>query len=471
MTFGLRTSLAVFLAAVVGGMSLTAADASAARLKLVKAPPSVTHSSVAKFAWKGAKRKTRCRLDSRRAKRCHRHRTFRGLRAGRHRFVVRSGKFRKTRVWKVMDRAVIEGSAPRPPRPTRAGSVPLVGVKARLAGRGDGDLAAVVARLRVAGVRVVREDVSWATLEPQRDRFDWSSMDRWVAAAAREQIEIVALPNEAPTWATGAWNRPPTSGEALDQYAHFVRALIERYGTNGEFWHQHPELPHVPIRHWDIWNEPYVSRFWATDNFPDPAGYAHMFKTVVQTARPADPNAQFMLEADTRVIETGWPWKPFLTAMFDAEPDLAQYADAVSVHPYQGDGGSPHTCTPFKTSRGTNEDWRATVLQFCRITDIRRILDAHGAQHTKIWITEIGWTTAPNAPNAVTEQTQATRTSEVFELLRTTYKNMITGIIWYEYQSPEQNPNNENHYYGLTHPNNQPKPAWTTLTQELKAGF
>lgn len=345
-----------------------------------------------------------------------------------------------------------------------------IGVKARLSERSDAELETVVTDLRANGVRLVREDISWATLEPAHNVFDWSSMDRWMAVAARHGLRIMALPGDAPRWATPSWNIAPASGQSLAEFAEFVRALLQRYGTNGAFWRAHPELPAMPIRQWDIWNEPYVSRFWQ-DDFPDPEGYARMFKAVVETARPADPTARFLLEADTRVIETGWPWKPFLARMFDAVPNLGNYADAVSIHPYQGGGESPHSCSRFAPSRGVARDWRATVLQFCRIADIRRILDANGARRTNMWITEVGWSTAPAAESGVTEARQADYVHDVFEMLRGRYAGLVSGVIWYEYQSGEENPALEDDYFGLVRPDGTPKPAWTALAHEAVRGL
>ena len=187
-----------------------------------------------------------------------------------------------------------------------------VGITARLSERSDEDLARVVSRLRSAGVTYVKEDVSWRTLEPSRGVYDWSSMDRWVAAATSGGLRIIALPCDAPRWAMPAWNYAPVRGSGrLADFSAFVRKLVERYGTRGDFWVEHPELRTRPIRYYDIWNEPYVPRFWA-GRFPDPVGYARMFKAVVEAARPADPRARFLLQADTRVLATGYPGRPFL---------------------------------------------------------------------------------------------------------------------------------------------------------------
>lgn len=456
----LLTSIAL-LAALSG-----TASARRGHLRFIRAPKAQVRSSTATFVWTGAPKGASCQVDSHKLVKCRRSVTLRRLSIGRHKFVVRSAHRSAERTWKVMSRLM----APPPLPVANSSTAPLIGINARLEDLTATQLAATVAQLKSAGIGVVRVDVEWASLEPQNGVFAWAAMDRWVLACARAGIQIVGVVDDAPPWATGAWNAAPTIGAAETAYARFVKELVYRYGTEGVYWRAHPNIPVVPIVYWDIWNEPYVPQFWAR-NFPDPAGYAEMFKTVVETARPEDPNARFLLEADTRVISMGWPWKPFLTSMFDAVPDLGNYAYAVSVHPYQGDGGSPATCTPFTPSRGVQQDWRATVLQFCRIADIRRILNAYGAQNVKIWITELGWSTAPAAPDSVSEATQAAYTSEAFNLLRTTYENMVSGLVWYEYESPEQDPASQNDYFGFVHPNGKPKPAWTALVQGIQQGI
>ena len=191
-------------------------------------------------------------------------------------------------------------------------------------------------------------------------------------------------------------------------------------------------------------------------------------KRLCGAARRVDPSAKFLLEADTRIVCDGWPWKPFLAAMFDAVPDLGNYAYGVSVHPYQGDGGSPRSCTPAARTPGSPSRWQATALQFCRITDIHQILAAHGAADLKIWITEIGWSTAPAADEAVTDSAQAKYVQQAFELLRTRYQGLVSGLVWYEYQGPESDPSELDEYLGLVRANGEPKPAWQTFAEEAR---
>ena len=82
------------------------------------------------------------------------------------------------------------------------------------------------------------------------------------AAAADGGLRIIALPCDAPRWAMPHWNDAPVRGSGrLADFSAFVRELVERYGTRGSFWQEHPELHARPIRYYDIWNEPYERRF------------------------------------------------------------------------------------------------------------------------------------------------------------------------------------------------------------------
>lgn len=344
------------------------------------------------------------------------------------------------------------------------GQIPI-GIKARLSDRSDSDLASTTSKLRAAGVSIVREDLTWSTIEPKPGHFYWAGTDRWVMAAAEQGLEVMAVLDAPPNWATSRWSDAPVEGKQLDDFASFCREVVARYGTNGTFWSSHAGVPAVPIQYWDVWNEPYAPRFW-TNDFPDPAGYARMFKAVVQTARSADPSAKFLLEADTRIVAGGWPWKPFLGQMFDAVPDLGRYAYGVSVHPYQGDGGSPRSCTPDTRSSGIRTRWQATALQFCRIEVVRHILNASNADKVKIWVTEIGWSTAPAADRTVSDAAQATYVRQVFDLVRTKYAGIVAGLIWYEYQGPESDPTETDGYLGLVRADDRPKPGWRVFVDE-----
>lgn len=358
--------------------------------------------------------------------------------------------------------ALLPSSASAQAPPRRA----AIGLSASLRYlRGD-TLTTAVERLRRAHVQYSREDLKWQEIERRPGRYDWRVWDRTVAAAARGGVRIMPVPLGSPAWATGAAGRPPAPGRALERFAAFVRAAVARYGTTGSFWRSHPKVPKVPVTMWDIWNEPYFGSGWGAN--VDPVGYATLFRRVVEVARPADRRARFMLEADTGSGTGSWPQPPFLGAMFDAFGDLAAYADVVALHPYTSEL-NPTRCTPYDPDPGFRTAWLATRFQFCRVRDVRRILDAYGATSTPLWITELGWTTAPEYDRAISERTQARYIAATFRLLRRW--RLVDGVLLYNLMTTERNRANQYDWYGFLHADGRPKPAWRTFVAEVRRGL
>ena len=276
----------------------------------------------------------------------------------------------------------------------------------------------------------------------------------------------MAVPSGSPAWATGRKGLPPVSADAIERFAALVRRAVARYGTRGTFWAANPSVPKVPITLWDIWNEPYYPTGW--DGTVDPIAYATLFRRTVEVARDADPAARFMLEADTGSATGDWPEPPFLGAMLDAFPDLVDLADIVSVHPYTSEV-TPARCTPDADKPGFREAWLATRFQFCRVRDVRRILDAYGATNARLGIPELGWSTAPEYDRRVSEATQARYIAATFRLLRRW--RVVDGVVLYNLRSWERDPADHYDWYGLLRADGTPKPGWTTFLDEIRDGL
>ena len=334
---------------------------------------------------------------------------------------------------------------------------PVVGIHARLRSLPATQVEANARVLRRYGFTHAREDFTWAEIEPRPGVWCWSRFDNLVAATARADLRLVAILNAPPRWATPTLTAPPVSQRARGAYAEFARRVVERYGSRGTFWERNPSVPRKPVQYFDVWNEPYVAASWG-DGLPDPAGYARMFSAVVQAARAADPDARFMLEADVSVL--GRPdFMPYLEPLLAALPNVAEDVDVVSVHPYALDGSGPGTCPG-----GTPAARRSSV---CRLLDIRRVVNAHGGSAIPIWITEIGWSTAPRADGAVDDASQAAYTRELSELLRGRWRRTAEGVLWYAFSTPEASPSRREDWFGLVHPDGAPKPAWRGLVAEM----
>lgn len=144
----------------------------------------------------------------------------------------------------------------------------------------------------------VREDFSWATVQPtDGGAYDWSLYDSVVTDCANAGVKVLAIADQSPSWAVGgsgagSYPCPPLASystnsgtsNALADYANFCSAIAARYGSNGTFWSSNPSIPYYPITEVEVWNEPYMSGSWkqwngstyATIN-SDPTVYAAIF--------------------------------------------------------------------------------------------------------------------------------------------------------------------------------------------------
>lgn len=355
------------------------------------------------------------------------------------------------------------GASTGSPAPSGAGAV---GVEGGIRWRTGADLVNTIARLRAAGATYTRESIAWYRVEPNRGQWDFSGIDPWVAEAARQGLRITALLDGPPAWATGSTDRKvaPVTGQPLTDYANYARKLVERYGSEGTFWAANPQLPKLPIVEWDVWNEPYQRWFWrntGTHAWPDPEGYAEMFRAVASEASKADPNAKFMAEVEVATDDANN--EPFLTKMFDAVPDLAAHMDIASAHPYVNtDGRSPTVCAPEVNDMSNR-------YNFCRVKTIRRILDREGAAGAKLWLTEFGYSTCASCGKwQVTESVQAQHVRDAFRMLR--QWRVADGFIWWVYKAGESAPTAED-WMGLVHADGSPKPAWDAFSEEARAGL
>jgi hypothetical protein len=88
--------------------------------------------------------------------------------------------------------------------------------------------------------------------DPADPAYDWSAYDRIVAAAAKEQIELVFTIYGTPPWesGSGALNRAPRRFLDLEAFAY---AAAKRYSGSFKL-EDGTVLP--PVRKWLAWNEP-----------------------------------------------------------------------------------------------------------------------------------------------------------------------------------------------------------------------
>jgi hypothetical protein len=101
---------------------------------------------------------------------------------------------------------------------------------------------AINTRWLVPGM-IVKLVAFWAYIQPEQDVWDWSALDKIVAALAGKHPVLFCI-RTAPAWATGSARLSAVPD--TDAYATFVKALIERYGST-VFGVELGNEPDVPV--------------------------------------------------------------------------------------------------------------------------------------------------------------------------------------------------------------------------------
>jgi hypothetical protein len=276
--------------------------------------------------------------------------------------------------------------------------------------------------MRASGAESVRTAFYWPGVQREAGVApDLSRLDAVVLSAARRGLPVLPIVTGTPGWAgrrRGDETSPPRKG----LYAAYLRALVARYGPSGSLWAEHTEVAAQPIRAWQIWNEPNLTRYWARQPFAK--SYVALLREAHGALRAADPGA--------RVILAGLPNESWTALRKVYKAGGKRYFDAVALHPYTG--------KPRNVVR---------LAEFAR-REMRRFRDAR----KPIWITELSWPAAKGKTKnttgfETTDKGQASRLKEGIRLLARARKRLrIERVFWYTWLSHEGSPNSFD-YSGL----------------------
>lgn len=248
-------------------------------------------------------------------------------------------------------------------------------------------------RLKRGGVDSARIPIIWSLVqESQGAPFDWSHTDAVIASAARAGVEVFPFLYGAPSWAVptavvpdshGAIRAPKTlpvkTATARAGWTAFAQGAAARYGPNGTFWAEHPELPARPLSTWQIWNEENFKYFVVR---PNPAEYGKLVSASFSALRSVDPGAHVILGGlFAEPKEARWKLKvpqayfatDFLAKMYRATPGIKGKFSGIALHPY--------------TSRYQHLT--------AEIEAVRTVLRKNHDGAKGLWITEIGWSSEP----------------------------------------------------------------------------
>ena len=282
------------------------------------------------------------------------------------------------------------------------------------------DQEAVARAARDAGVKWSREDFGWGHIEREPGKFDWAFHDRLVDVARANGITIYAIVAYFPGWSKGY------TSEGIDQYAAFVRQLVQRYRDR--------------IKQWEIWNEPNIF-FWQGPK----ELYAECLIKSYQAIKETDPTAQVL-----GISTAGIDYK-FIEQMLAKQTPF----DVLTIHPY-----------------------RKTLVDVEFIADLKKASDLvklTDGTRRPVWLTEMGWAT--HVPHhALRQDFEPNSQRTQAELLARSYLcSIVSGIeprtFWYNFRNDGDDPVYFEHNMGIMTRDLQPKPAYiafATLARVLK---
>jgi hypothetical protein len=325
----------------------------------------------------------------------------------------------------------------------------------------SGTTGAEHAEMAASGVGTVRAVFDWHTAQPyprlssvpaeDRPRFrlvrgiptDWTVVDSQVRAAARNRLRMLPIVMIAPYWAElrgGAIGVP----DGAKRYARFLASLAGRYGPRGRFWRQNPDLPRVPVRDWQVWNEPNFDYYWHRQPFQ--RRYIALLRRSRVEVRRVDPRA--------RIVAAG-----FANASWDTLESLyrrgaQRHFDAAAVHPFT------------ETVDGAVEIVRRN----------REVMNRYGDRRTPLLVTELTWTSAGGDHQsgvATSEADQAEKVSEAFRALAAQRRRLgIGGVFWLSWLTTDRD-GDIFHWSGLSRvtPENavERKPAFFTFREVARS--
>ncbi len=284
-----------------------------------------------------------------------------------------------------------------------------------------------LALMQAHGITELRVIVRWSYIEQVRGVYQWDLLDNLTLAAARHNIRVLPIVGGEVPWAT---SRAPGDARGClfppadnSTFAGFMRLVVARYGSGGELWRAHPEVPQHPFTSWQIWNEQNTDTFWACKR--NAKRYTELARVTANAIHDVDPGAT--------IITGGAPNKhggDYLRKMF--KNGARKIFDAVALHPYKKDAD-------------------AVVAE---VRKARNLLNDLGAKRWTIRVTEFGWATSgpPHKMHSADEAKQARLVKKTFTKLAAQRKKLkLTGVAYYAWRDAPipTDVNGGSDYWGL----------------------
>ncbi len=263
-------------------------------------------------------------------------------------------------------------------------------------------------RMAANGVESARTVFSWQRAQGgEGDPFDFTVTDRLLEDALEHGVQLLPIVTDTPVWARARVSH--WWPERTADFARYMDALVARYGPGGSFWGDNPGVPEQPVRHWQIYNEPGMSKH-----------YAPLLRTAHRRVEAADPGAKIVLAGLTGT-EGGAPWD-VLRYQYRRGGVKNRWFDIAAIHLYTG--------------KAENVDDGVRLF--------RRVMKRNGDRRKPVWLTEFGITaskgrtTAPRSQRTLrtTDEGMASFLEDAYRSLARKHRRLRLGrAYWYTWAS------------------------------------
>jgi hypothetical protein len=274
----------------------------------------------------------------------------------------------------------------------------FAGIVSNDAYSGDGGYrASAFFQMHNLGIGSIRQTFTWASIENRRGHYVWGNTDDFVGRAAGWGIRVLPILFDPPRFRSSKPKKHAVHGtyfpKKLSDLGVFGAEVAKRYGPNGTFWAENPDVPKLPITAYQIWNEPNLKAY--SPPKPDAKKYVKMLKAATPRIRAVDPTAEIVTAGlpDSRLSHPNL--YKFITQMYKA--------------------GAKGTFNDL----GINPYATTAASMISKLKKIRGIMARYGDSASKIWITELGWSdVGPKAPFRVGAAGQASRITDTVATLK-----------------------------------------------------
>ncbi len=160
-----------------------------------------------------------------------------------------------------------------------------------------------------------------------------------------------------------------------------VLFFLRRYGPNGSFFEEYPDIRYNPIVYLEPFNEPNFNYIYGTSSDQGKLAVKTELYNLYQIALYKALETEF---PSVKVVAFGAGGAQrqdigFIRGALQQNPEVAETMHVLSTHPYMEE------TSPFAASKGSG------VSLAKQLYDLRQIMEQYGLEDIPIWYSECGW--------------------------------------------------------------------------------